>query len=65
MELNGASRTDLLVRSRTIKSHKLMNPPPLPVSPPLSIGLLIGLRSGAGEPRSGHRRDSCKSAYQW
>ena len=41
----GGTRTpDLLVRSRTIKSHKLMNRRHMPVSNPLSIGLQIGLR---------------------
>jgi len=34
-----------LVRSRTIKSHKLMNRRHMPVSNPLSIGLQIGLRA--------------------
>src|SRR5260370_36382334 len=48
-EINGAPggiRTpDLLVRSRTIKFHKLMNRRHMPVSHPLSIGLQIGLRA--------------------
>jgi hypothetical protein len=48
-EINGAPggiRTlDLLVCSRTIKFHKLMNRRHMPVSNPLSIGLQIGLRA--------------------
>jgi hypothetical protein len=42
----GGIRTPgLLVRSRTIKSHKLMNRRHMPGSNPLSIGLQIGLRA--------------------
>ncbi len=36
---------DLLARSRTIESHKLMNRRHMSLSNPLSIGLQIGLRA--------------------
>jgi hypothetical protein len=51
------SAPDLLVRSRTIKFHKLMNRRHMPVSNPLSIGLQIGLREGpCGTRRHLHRK---------
>ena len=58
----GGTRTpDLLVRSRTIKFHKLMNRRHMPVSNPLSIGLQIGLREGP----CGTRRHNLHRKTRW